>query len=423
MRDDAPSGGLRTIPSTVLAIAAKSTVLTPPTGNGDHGSGAATALPNVATTSEARYEWVALLGEGGMGRVERLRDRDLLRDVAVKHLLPELRGDADLLGQFLWEARVTAYLDHPNIVPVHDLGVTGDGQLYFTMKFVRGATLEDKLDELRAGRGDELTRNRRLRLFLQLCSAVAFAHSRGVLHRDLKPANVLLGEYGEVLVGDWGLAVPLPGQDGQDVRVVMPEGIKAQSAGTPSYMSPEQARGEALDPRSDVYTLGVILYELVSLTRAFEGPTVAAILAKVVSGEHASLLEVAPNVSTSMASVVAKAMALDPEKRYEDVAALAREVETVLDGRTPDAEHASYATQFHRYYKARDPGMSRLRVVDVDMWMASAMLLGAGIAVLVALFLAPRWWMVAAALVASLVVGYRPTVRWLKLRENPDDDG
>src|SRR6185503_7884244 len=187
-----------------------------------------------------RYELVRELGEGGMGHVEHARDRDLLRDVAVKLLRPELLGDAAMLDQFLWEARVTAHLDHPNIVPVHDVGRV-DENVFFTMKLVRGATLESVLD------GPELPMPRRLRVFHQICSAIAFAHARGVLHRDLKPSNVMLGEFNEVIVTDWGLALPLDNEAGRAIAELMPPSLRAISAGTPAYMSPEQARGDALD--------------------------------------------------------------------------------------------------------------------------------------------------------------------------------
>ena len=157
------------------------------------------------TSTPDRYQTRGVLGEGGMGLVERVWDVDLMRELAVKRIRPALDTDARVVAQFLWEARVTAHLDHPNIVPLHDLGLTDEHHLYFTMRNVIGVPLDRALDALRSGDPamvDRLTMPRRLRIFLGVCHAVAFAHARGVVHRDLKPANVMLGDHGEVLVMD-----------------------------------------------------------------------------------------------------------------------------------------------------------------------------------------------------------------------------
>lgn len=368
------------------------------------------------TPAGGRYERLALLGEGGMGRVERVRDCDLLREVAVKHLHPELLQKSGSLEQFLWEARVTAHLDHPNIVPVHDLGVTPDAELFFTMKLVRGATLESLISEARSSDVERFGLTRRLRLFLQLCNAVSFAHSRGVLHRDLKPSNLMVGEYGEALVTDWGLALALAGTASDGLRGAMPGGLERQSAGTPLYMSPEQAAGQTLDTRSDIYSLGVILYELVALRSPYRAANLQQLLQELKSGKVEPLTRVAPLTTTSLAAVVAKAMALQPEQRYATVTALADDVERVLEGRTPSAESASLVRRAARYYVARDPGMSKLRVVDIDQWAFSAALLGAGCAVLLARWFTPRpriGWLL---LLGALLISLPPTVRWLRLR-------
>jgi len=390
---------------TADTLAAPGTTRSRPASDGEP---AALELP--------RYRHRTALGQGGMGRVDRVHDLDLVRDVAIKQLRGELCGDPDMIEQFLWEARVTARLDHPHIVPVHDLGSAGDGRRYFTMKLVRGVTLEAVIAGLRAG-DPALTAAyglpRRLRLFLQLCNAIGFAHARGVLHRDLKPANVMVGEFGELLVTDWGLALPLPGPAGDDLRALLPAVLAERSAGTPSYMSPEQARGEPLESGSDQYTLGLILYELVALRRALDGGNAVAVMAMASAGEMPPLATLSPGAPAGLAAVIAKATATDPADRYPDVSALAADIETVLDGRAPAAEHASLVTQAARYYLGHDPAMRRLRVVDFDVWVGGSALVGAGIGAALGGWIGPWWWTLC---VLGLAVAAIPTRRWLRFR-------
>ena len=191
--------------------------------------------PDVGGT---RYELRSVLGEGGMGVVYLAQDRVLDREVALKVLD---RADASGAARLEQEARILARLEHPGIVPVHDCGELADGRMFYAMKRVRGR----RLDHWVATGADVRAR---LDVFLRICEAVAFAHAHGVIHRDLKPENVMVGEFGEVLVLDWGLAT-VKGMD---------RGASSGS-GTPAYIAPEQARGEAVDDRADVYALGAIL--------------------------------------------------------------------------------------------------------------------------------------------------------------------
>jgi len=359
-------------------------------------------------SSGSRYARVGVLGRGGMGIVDQVWDGDLMRDLAIKRIRPELRDDPGMVAQFLWEARVGAYLDHPNIIPVHDLGTSAEGP-YFTMKRASGNSLAHWLDQLRLGEPsavEQMPLARRLRIMHQICQAIGFAHARGVLHRDLKPANVLIGEHNEVLVTDWGLAIPLPGNAGEELRRVMPSGIDQLSAGTPLYMSPEQERGDPLDQRSDVYTLGIMLYELASLRHPRAGLERTA--------PPRPIQEVWPAVPRSLAAVIEHAMEPDPANRYATIPELIVDLERLFDGQMPLAQNASAAARLVQFYMARDPAMSTLRVSDIDMWIASGWLAGFAMG-LTGAFWIDAWWSIV-PFVLSIVVAIRPTRRYLEAR-------
>jgi serine/threonine protein kinase len=245
------------------------------------------ARPRIA----GRYGDEQEIARGGMGAILRVHDHDLHRELAMKVMLEELGGaepDSSeatrLRARFLEEAQVTGQLDHPGIVPVHELGLDAQGRLYFTMKLVRGRDLRAVYEQLRKGE-DGWNLPRALGVLLRVCEAMAFAHDKGVIHRDLKPANIMVGRFGEVYVMDWGLARVLGSSashdrrpDASESRVVSARQETARSGdsslatldgdivGTPAYMSPEQALGriEELGPRSDVYSLGAMLYELIA---------------------------------------------------------------------------------------------------------------------------------------------------------------
>ena len=257
----------------------------------------------------ARYEIGELIGEGGMGSVYLARDHELDRDVALK-VLRHPAPTADERERILREARILASLEHPGIVPVHDVGTLPDGRLFYVMKRVRGERFDDFV------RGPR-SRTELLRAFLQLCDAVAFAHAAGVIHRDLKPQNVMLGAFGEVLVLDWGVAKtsrPAPH---------VADGAAASAAGTPGYMAPEQLSGEA-DERADVYGLGGLLFFL--LTR--EHPSVSP-----------HRWATAALVPPALRAICERARATDPAARYQSVASMAADVANYLDA-LPVAAHA-----------------------------------------------------------------------------------
>jgi tRNA A-37 threonylcarbamoyl transferase component Bud32 len=244
-----------------------------------------------------RYSRLRLHATGGIGRVWLAHDGDLGRDVALKELRPERAEQAVLAARFLQEARITGQLEHPGVVPVYELARRRDDcQPFYTMRFVKGRTLSEAArayhDKRLAGQADALDLPVLLNAFVTVCNTVAYAHSRGVIHRDLKGQNVILGDFGEVVVLDWGLAklVGRPEGEPQGQSVVLDDAgadsgytVQGQTLGTPAYMSPEQAAGriDLIDRRSDVYGLGAILYEILAGEPPFTGPSTEEVLRKV----------------------------------------------------------------------------------------------------------------------------------------------
>jgi eukaryotic-like serine/threonine-protein kinase len=299
--------------------------------------------PDLAGT---RYRLLERVARGGMGVVYAAEDEKLERRVALK-ILDVPGTDSDLANRLMREARVLARLEHPGIVPVHDVGTLADGRVFYTMKFVEGQRL-DKFIE-----GVESVQDR-LRLFLRICEAVAFAHARGVLHRDLKPANIMVGPFGEVLVMDWGLAKilrseALSADRGTDPEATILEKPKQlgdandstkSSAitghgtvmGTPGYMSPEQARGEVevLDARSDIFSLGALLRFI--LTQ------------KTPAGFM-------PRRDRSLEAICAKATAEQRDSRYSAVQDLGQDVSRYLDGLAVGAHRESIFEKTARFYR------------------------------------------------------------------------
>jgi eukaryotic-like serine/threonine-protein kinase len=266
-------------------------------------------LPDLTGT---RYELVEPLGRGGMGAVYRVTDRALGRDVALKVLCGAT--DAASLARLETEARILAQLEHPGIVPVHDVGTLPDGRLFYVMKLVRGQRLDAWAD--RAGAVSE-----RVRLLERVADAVAFAHARGIVHRDLTPANIMIGAFGEVLVMDWGLA--LSNQTQPDPT--RPNPAQPVIAGTAGFMAPEQARGAA-DARSDVYALGALLAWYLAPERG--GPV---------------------RIPRPLKSIAAKARATDPAARYATAEAFAADLSRYLDAQAVLAHRESLAERTLRF--------------------------------------------------------------------------
>jgi serine/threonine protein kinase/WD40 repeat protein len=328
----------------------------------------AEVLRRLATHSPqgTRYAVRGEIARGGMGVILRVRDEDLRRNLAMKVMLGqgEAAGEGDtpevdpaLLTRFLEEAQLTGQLDHPGIVPVHELGLDADGRVYFTMRLVKGRELK----EILAGEGDESwSRTRTLGVFLRICETLAYAHEKGVIHRDLKPANVMVGRFGEVYVMDWGLAKLLDREDDRDLRVKEPESSLVRTdrhdaisddldsplmtmagtvVGTPTYMSPEQASGrvEDLGPKSDVYAVGAMLYHLLAGHQPYVKPgervSPLTVLNAVRNGPPQPIHEIDPRVPAELVAICEKAMARELDERYASMAELAEDLRRYLEDR------------------------------------------------------------------------------------------
>ncbi|MBN8527420.1 MAG: serine/threonine protein kinase, partial [Planctomycetes bacterium] len=311
----------------------------------------------------ARFVLGGRLGQGSQGVVFALRDRDTQRVVALKTLNGRELDD-DEVARFLHEVQITAQLEHPGVVPVHDVGVLTDGTLFYTMKRVEGMVLTDWLAG-RSGRTEH--RFEIIQLFLKVCDTMAFAHSRGVVHRDLKPRNIMVGTYGEVLVMDWGLAKVLgsvedasePGSATtaliSDVRLTGAtdhETLAGTAVGTPAYMSPEQASGQLrnVDHRSDIYGLGVLLYEMFSGASPYVRGDLRRTIAQVTEGRWTPVdrQPACQDLPRRLAAIVHKAMAHRREDRYQHVTELSGDLRAFLAGESVSAYRETLADTMAR---------------------------------------------------------------------------
>jgi serine/threonine-protein kinase len=309
-------------------------------------AGPATDLPtqDVPAAAAGRYRVLRAHAKGGLGEVFVALDTELHREVALKEIQAHYAGHAASRSRFLLEAEITGGLEHPGIVPVYGLNAYPDGRPYYAMRLIQGDSLKEALTRFhRAPNFRGAAFRQLLRRFVDVCNAVAYAHSRGVLHRDLKPANVMLGPFGETLVVDWGLAKVVgrdrTGADAAAEATLQPTSASSQvetvagtALGTPAYMSPEQAAGrlEELGPASDVYSLGATLYALLTGHGPIEGTDAADALRRVQRGDWAPPRQLQPAIPVVLDAVCRKALALRAAERYATPLALAADVDRWL---------------------------------------------------------------------------------------------
>jgi serine/threonine-protein kinase len=268
---------------------------------------------------------LGLLGSGGMSRVYRVRDEGLGREVALKVLRPELSKEESAIARFVEEARITAQLDHPNIPAVYALSADRKRSTCFTMKVLEGQSLQQVLEENEREGVDGLFAA--LDVLVRVCDAVAFAHARGVLHLDLKPANVMVGEFGQIYLVDWGLArrkAELPTAEQND----------GANHGTPAYMAPEQARGEnhALDERTDLFALGGMLYRVLTGRPPYTGRDADAVLRAATQGVVAPPVKPGSSLPRRLVAICTKALSADPAQRYQQASELKTDLEEFMRG-------------------------------------------------------------------------------------------
>jgi len=309
-----------------------------------------TTLPTLAppaTPETERYELAEELGRGGSGRVTLARDRAIGRKVAIKILLNAAREDRELVSRFTEEARITAQLEHPSVIPVYEVGVLPSGEPFYTMPVVPRRSLRDVLrtPALRA----EWPMVRLCTVFVQVCRAVAFAHARGVIHRDLKPSNLLLGGYGEVYVADWGIAKVVAGGEidlpATPTGATRPGTAQGYLLGTPGYMPPEQARGDwdEVDHRADLFALGAILYEILTGARPFPGATRAQVIGATLQCVVKRPRDVAPQCPLVLEDVCLRCLQRDKNDRPASAAEVAEAVESWLEGAAERARRQAEA--------------------------------------------------------------------------------
>ena len=290
-----------------------------------------TDIPPYVNNSFEKYTDLKPLAKGGKATLFLAKDTNLGRNVVIKQLRPELRGDRRELRRLIREARITAQLQHTGSVPVYELGRDTEGNWYFAMKRVEGSTLFEvlvKLAQKDAQAVEQFTLNRLLNVFMQTCDVLAYAHVRGIIHRDLKPENILIGNFGEVVLLDWGVAKVwgMPNEGDEDTI--------RDRGGSPLYMSPEQVAGNHyIDERSDIFSLGIVLYEILAIREPFRGPNIRATFENILQETPELPSKASPDrhVPQQLESICMKAMQKQPCDRYQSISAMVNDLDDFLN--------------------------------------------------------------------------------------------
>ncbi|MBW2263041.1 MAG: serine/threonine protein kinase [Deltaproteobacteria bacterium] len=386
--------------------------------------------PECDPHAASRYVEGAELGRGGLGVVVEAFDQDLRSTVALKRPRSDVMGERAVV-ELVREAQITAQLDHPNIPAVHALGIDSVGRPFFTMTRLRGRALSQILSERRTDpdTAGEFSTPRLLRIFLQVGFAVAFAHSRGVLHRDLKPQNIIVGEFGEVRLVDWGIAKVIADADAEDDRPALStsaphEGTQVGAfVGTPGYAAPEQVRGQAdIDGRADVYALGALLYEMLTGRPPVTGPTMAAVVAGTLEGSIPPVHTLV-HLDERLAAVVHKALELERGARYADVLAMLADVEALIEGRPVSALHEGAIKRVGRWYLGRSLRVARLKTVHIDCLAWACFVLGASTGMYMMTLDLPWPDLWAWALLVFGILAFIPVAYTLARKPRPEDPG
>ena len=348
----------------------------------------ATKAPSVgtATSSGVRFQVLRPLNQGGMGVVSVALDKELDRSIALKEIRETAADDREYRARFLAEAEITGKLEHPGIIPIYGLGTYGDGRPFYAMRLIRGDKTGSLMDAIarfhkEPNRSDRVVEFRGLLgRFLDVCNAISYAHSKGVLHRDLKPDNILLGPYGETLVVDWGLAKAagraetVLHSDSEHVRLNLSGSelsptLAGGAFGTPEYAPPEQMTGDLpnVGPRSDVYGLGAVLYCLMTGQAPFsrKGIDLGKLIQKIEAGEFPPPRQIRADLSKSLEAICLKAMNRKPAERYESVQKLASDVERYLADEPIAAYREPWTLRVRRWAKRHRTGVTAAAVALV----------------------------------------------------------
>ena len=340
---------------------------------------------------QAKLTQLSFHAKGGLGAVYVANDESLHRDVAVKFIHHNLVGDAESEQRFEVEAEVTGRLEHPGVVPLYGIGKSDEGRSFYTMRFIDGQSLDQAIREFYQGKTAGMEKAKAhwqwrqlLRNFVSVCNTIAYAHNRGIVHRDIKPDNVMLGRYDETIVVDWGLAMPVlrddrfrqSGERTLHVRAASESGSSSGSrAGTPSYMSPEQHSGLDAAPASDIYSLGVVLYKILTGTTPLANRNIIELRQRTLTGQLPKPREKHAQVPRPLEAVCLKALALQPAERYATAKELAEDVERYLADEPVEAYREPFMVKVARWARRnRVPvqiGVGAISVVALITMLAS----------------------------------------------------